>query len=94
MTSYAAGVMASRKAEGMLAPLLESDDDSSTDDSSYDSAGSAASAAEKVKQTPLQKLKSATVYAGLLGGTALSAAAAVMAPSVAVFVMGGLCVLK
>lgn len=55
---YVAGRMASKKAEGMLSPLLGSDDDS-TDTGSN---ASDASSVERVKQTPMEKLKSYGVY--------------------------------
>eukprot|EP00581_Thalassiosira_minuscula_P010488 CAMPEP_0183709740 /NCGR_PEP_ID=MMETSP0737-20130205/5721_1 /TAXON_ID=385413 /ORGANISM="Thalassiosira miniscula, Strain CCMP1093" /LENGTH=344 /DNA_ID=CAMNT_0025937911 /DNA_START=271 /DNA_END=1305 /DNA_ORIENTATION=- len=81
--------MASKKAEGMLAPLLDSDDESSTDASSYDS--DASSKIETEKRTPMQKLKELVVYVGLGGGAALSAGAIVLNPAIAIFVMGGVC---
>lgn len=90
MSSYVAGKMASKKMEGLLAPLLESDDESSTLDSEADS--DASTKVETVKQTPMQKLKSLVVYVGLGGGVVASAAAMVLAPAIAIFVMGGICI--
>ena len=64
-----AGQMATRaassKAEGLLSPLLPVDDDSSSEGD-----GSSASSVEVIKQTPLQKLKTAAVYVVLGGGVA------------------------
>lgn len=55
MTSYVAQRAASKKAEGMLAPLLDSDEESSL---GSDTDSDASSKVETVKQTPMQKLKS------------------------------------
>lgn len=89
MSSYLARKAASKKAEGMLAPLLESDDE----DSSVDSDDSAASEEEEiVKKSPMQKLKTLVVY-GVLGcGVVASAGAMVVAPAIAIWVMGGICI--
>ena len=57
MSSYLARKAASKKAEGMLAPLLESDEESSAASSRSSDDGSEESM-EAVKQTPMQKLKS------------------------------------
>ena len=54
-SSYMAQRAASKKAEGMLAPLLESDDEYST---GSDDDSDASTKVETVKQTPFQKLKS------------------------------------
>lgn len=45
-----------------------------------------------MKQSPLQKLKSLVVYIGLGAGVAASAASMVLAPAIAIFVMGGICI--
>lgn len=82
---------ASKKAEGMLAPLL-SDDESSTGSLDSDADSNASSKVESEKQTPMQKLKSLVVFVGLGGGVAASAAAMVFAPVIAIFVMGGVCI--
>lgn len=82
---------ASKKAEGMLAPLL-SDDESSTGSADSDADSNASSTVSVVKQSPMQKLKSLVVYVGLGGGVAASAAAMVLAPMVMIFVMGGVCI--
>ena len=55
MSSYIAQRAASKKAEGMLAPLLDSDEESSL---GSDTDSDASSKVETVKQSPLQKLKS------------------------------------
>lgn len=89
MSSYIAGKMATSQLEGMLAPLLESDDESST---GSDADSNASSKVETVKQGVFEKLKSLIVYVGLGGGVVLSAAAMVLTPAVAIFVMGGLCI--
>lgn len=85
MSSYVASRMASNKADSMLKPLLDSDDESSSDGSDVDS--SASSKVETVKQTPLQKLKSLLVYIGLGVGAAASVGSMVLAPAIAVIVM-------
>ena len=57
MKSYVASKVAAKKAEGMLAPLMETDDDCESDrDSDVDSSSS--SEIETVKQSPTQVLKS------------------------------------
>lgn len=90
MSGYLAQKAASKKAESLLSPLL-SDDDSSASGSSVGSQDSdASSKVETVKQTPMQKLKSLVVYGGLGCGVAASAAAMVLSPVIAIFVMGGL----
>lgn len=115
--------MASKKAEGLLAPLLDSDDESSTGSCDSDADSDANSKMETVKKSPMQKLKTLLgksslegrfrgkanwycvtdtlhlfllriVYVGLGGGIAASAAAMVLAPVVAIFVMGGVCIAK
>jgi len=84
--------MASRKAESMLTPFLDSDDECTAAGSSAGSDdGSDASSESEAHETKAQKMKHLTVYAGLLGGTAVSAAAMAMSPSVSTFVMGGTC---
>ncbi len=56
-TSYVAGKVASKKAEGLMAPLLKAvDDDGSTESES--TLDSKKSDTETVKLTPMQKLKS------------------------------------
>lgn len=89
MSSYIAGKVASKKAEGMLAPLLDSDDESCT--TSHEGSD-ASSRVETVKKSPMEKLKSLVVYAGLGGGAVLSVGAMVLAPATVVFVAGGLCI--
>jgi len=81
--------MASKKAEGMLAPLLE-DDESATDSDDSSMGSDASSKVETVKQTPMQKLKSAAIYAGLGLGVVASAGAILISPTIPIFVMGGL----
>lgn len=49
--------MASKKAEGLLAPLLDSDDESSTGSCDSDADSDANSKMETVKKSPMQKLK-------------------------------------
>lgn len=90
MSSYAAKYAAKnagKQASGLLEPLIG--DDASLDDS-VDS--DASSKLETVKQSPLEKLKSAAVFLGLGAGLVASAGAMVLAPQVFVFVMGGLCI--
>jgi hypothetical protein len=89
MASMMASRMASKKAEGMLAPLL-SDEDSTTGSDTDDS--DASSKVETVKKSPMQKLKTLIVYIGLGGGVAASAASMVFAPFIATFVMGAICI--
>ncbi len=117
MKNYVASQVAAKKAEGMLAPLIESDDDCESDrDSDADS--STSSQTETVKQSPMQKLKSivgkftvmlrcdgkeffqsnlrwmstATVYLVLAASIAASAAAMVTSPTLATYIMGGICI--
>eukprot|EP00580_Thalassiosira_gravida_P001816 CAMPEP_0201612376 /NCGR_PEP_ID=MMETSP0492-20130828/22881_1 /ASSEMBLY_ACC=CAM_ASM_000837 /TAXON_ID=420259 /ORGANISM="Thalassiosira gravida, Strain GMp14c1" /LENGTH=89 /DNA_ID=CAMNT_0048078855 /DNA_START=58 /DNA_END=323 /DNA_ORIENTATION=+ len=88
MSSYVAKKVAVKKAEGMLAPLLDSDDESSVGSDDSD----AGSKEETVKRSPMEKLKSLAVYSGLGGAVAVSAGAMIISPATAVFVMGGLCI--
>jgi len=89
MSASMGAYMASKKAEGMLAPLLEEDEASSdSDDSSMDS--DASSKVETVKKGPMEKLKSAAVYVGLGLGLVAAAGAMVISPGIPIFVMGGL----
>jgi len=88
MSSYVAKKVAGKKAEGMLAPLLDSDDNSSVGSDDSD----ASSKEETVKRSPMEKLKSLVVYSGLGCGVALSAGAMILSPAIAIFVMGGLCI--
>lgn len=90
MASMMASRMASKKAEGMLAPLL-SDEDSTTGSIDTDDSD-ASSKVETVKKSPMQKLKTLIVYIGLGGGVAASAASMVFAPFIATFVMGAICI--
>lgn len=87
MSTMLATQMASKKAEGMLAPLL-SDEESSID--SDDS--NASSKMETVKKGPLQKLKTFLVYIGVSVGCVASVGAMVLSPAIAIFVMGGICI--
>lgn len=82
--------MASKKAEGLLAPLL-SDDESSTD-SNDDDDSEASSKFETAKKSPMQKLKELLVYVGLAAGAAGSVGAMVLYPATILFVSGGICV--
>lgn len=82
--------MASKKAEGMLSPLLVSDDESSTG-SDTDADSDASTKMETERQTPMQKLKALVVYGVLGAGVAGSAAAMVFMPGVAMFIAGGVC---
>lgn len=72
----------------MLAPLLESDDESSVDSEDSD----ASTQVETVKKTPVEKAKTLAVYVGLGGGVVASIGAMVLAPAIAIFLMGGLCI--
>jgi len=93
MSNYLAGKMAQKQAEGMLSPLLDDDEeDDDTDASSLPT--SDGDDEEKVKRTPMERLKSTLVYGGLCGGVGLSAAAIVFAPAPAVIAMGAVCVLN
>jgi len=82
--SYAA----KKKASGMLAPLLDDEDSSASSDDTGSSSGS--DKVEFEKKSPMEKLKSAAVFAGLGLGLVASAGAMVIAPAVPIFVMGGL----
>mmetsp|Transcript_25726 Transcript_25726/g.46611 ORF Transcript_25726/g.46611 Transcript_25726/m.46611 type:complete len:370 (-) Transcript_25726:98-1207(-) len=88
MPSYVAKKVAGKKMEGMMSPLLDSDDDTSVGSDDSD----ASSEEETVKRSPMEKLKSLVVNSGLGGSAALSVGAMVLSPSIAVFAMGGLCV--
>lgn len=56
MEQYVTSQLAAKTADGMLAPLIDSDDDESDENSDYDS--SASIKVETVKPTPMQVLKS------------------------------------
>eukprot|EP00584_Thalassiosira_punctigera_P005699 CAMPEP_0172531640 /NCGR_PEP_ID=MMETSP1067-20121228/4961_1 /TAXON_ID=265564 ORGANISM="Thalassiosira punctigera, Strain Tpunct2005C2" /NCGR_SAMPLE_ID=MMETSP1067 /ASSEMBLY_ACC=CAM_ASM_000444 /LENGTH=371 /DNA_ID=CAMNT_0013316039 /DNA_START=157 /DNA_END=1272 /DNA_ORIENTATION=+ len=93
MQSKAAMHAMTKKAEGLLEPLIEGDERSvSSDESSHYSGSSASSISVEVKQTPSQKLKTGLVSLGLGVGVVASAAAMVLQPEVAVFVMGGVAI--
>lgn len=85
MSTYLAKKAAKQKAGALLEPLLS--DDESSDDDSDDSTNSED---EVEKQTPLQKLKTMTVYGVLTAGVGISAAAMVFSPVMMVFVSGGI----
>lgn len=90
-TSYVAGKVASQKAEGLLAPLLEAaDDDGST--ASESTFNSKKSDIETVKLSPMQKLKSTAILLIFAAGVAASVVAMIISPAVVVFVMGGVCI--
>lgn len=83
------------KMEGMLAPLLESDEvgcPSSDEDSVYSDASKESVASIKAKQTAMQMIKTAVAYLALTVGAVASVGAMVIAPATAVFIMGGVCV--
>lgn len=56
MERYVTSQLAAKTADGMLTPLIDSDDDDSDEDSDFDS--SASVKVETVKRTPMQVLKS------------------------------------
>lgn len=90
MSSYAAKYAAKnagKQVSGMLEPLI-GDDDSMDDSEDSD----ASSKLETVKRSPLEQLKSAAVFLGLGAGLVASAGAMVLAPTVFVFVMAGVCI--
>eukprot|EP00956_Cyclotella_meneghiniana_P041023 scaffold212280_cov23-Cyclotella_meneghiniana.AAC.1 len=72
MSTYLAKKAAKQKVDSFLQPLL-SDDESSDDDGS--STDNHPEDDEVEKQTPLQKLKTMTVYGVLMAGVGMSAAA-------------------
>jgi len=90
----------SKKAEGMLEPLLsiiDEDDSSSSSSSSdessqYSNSTGASSISVKVKRTKMQKLKTGVVTVSLGIGVVVSAGAMIITPVTAVFVMGGVLV--
>ena len=87
MSSFLAKKAAQSKASSLLEPLL-SDDESSDDETSH------SQEFEIEKQSPLQKLKTMTVYAVLTAGVGLSVAAMLISPMTLVFVAGGICCAK
>ena len=91
MHAYLAEKAAKQKVDSFLEPLL-SDDESSDDECPSDSTKNPEDEVEK--QTPLQKLKTMTVYGVLMAGVGMSAAAMVLSPVVMVFVAGGICCAK
>ena len=91
MSTYLAKKAAKQKVDSFLQPLL-SDDESSDDGSLITSTDNPQDEVEK--QTPLQKLKTMTVYGVLTAGVGMSAAAMVLSPVVMVFVAGGICCAK
>eukprot|EP00956_Cyclotella_meneghiniana_P022789 scaffold43448_cov51-Cyclotella_meneghiniana.AAC.11 len=88
MHAYLAEKAAKQKVGSFLEPLL-SDDESSDDECPSDPTKNPEDEVEK--QTPLQKLKTMTVYGVLMAGVGMSAAAMVLSPVVMVFVAGGIC---
>ena len=56
MDRYVTSHLAAKTADGMLTPLMDSDDDDSDEDSDFDS--SASFKVETIKRTPMQVLKS------------------------------------
>ena len=91
MHAYLAEKAAKQKVDSFLEPLL-SDDESSDDDSADSTKNPEKDEVEK--QTPLQKLKTMTVYGVLMAGVGMSAAAMFLSPVVMVFVAGGICCAK
>jgi len=82
------------KMEGLLAPLLEVDEDasaSSDEDSAYSGLSNHSIISVKVKQTATEMIKTAVAYLGLTVGAAASVGAMVIVPAVAVFIMAGVC---
>ena len=90
MSTYLAKKAAKQKVDSFLQPLLSDDESSDDDGSSTDNHPED----EVEKQTPLQKLKTKTVYGVLTAGVGMSAAAMVLSPVVMVFVAGGICCAK
>jgi len=76
-----------KKAEGLLEPLLEGDEDDSSASSDESSLYSSSTVSIQVKPTAMQWIKTAVVTLGLGAGVAASAASIVFAPVVAVIVM-------
>jgi len=90
MERYVTSQLAAKTADGMLTPLIDSDDDDSDEDSDFDS--SASVKVETVKRTPMQVLKSLVVYIVLGAGIAASVAAMVYAPTIITYIMSGVCI--
>jgi len=94
MSNYTASMAArsaSKKAEGMLQPLLSDDEDASTA-TSGSSSSSESTEFEKFKPTIMQRVRQAVVNVCLLGGAGGSVAAMVLAPAIMVFIAGGICI--
>lgn len=97
MSSYVVGKRTSRESESlsdesMLTPLLSDEEASVDSDGGLSQDSDASMRAETIKQTPMQIIKSLAVYVGLCAGIAASAAAIALAPSIVVFIMGGICI--
>lgn len=90
MDRYVTSQLAAKTADGMLTPLIDSDDDESDEESDFDS--SASLKVETIKPTPMQVLKSLVVYLVLGAGIATSVAAMVYAPTIITYIMGGVCI--
>lgn len=68
MERYVTSQLAAKTADGMLTPLIDSDDDDSDEDSDFDS--SASVKVETVKRTPMQVLKSLVGKHNIMTGRA------------------------
>ncbi|KAL7552925.1 hypothetical protein ACHAWF_016175 [Thalassiosira exigua] len=89
-----AAVHAYNKAEGLLQPLIEADNESvSSDEMSYYS-GSASSVPVEAKPTAMQMLVTAVVSLGLAAGAAASVGVIVLNPATIVYAMAGVCLVN
>jgi hypothetical protein len=90
--SYMARKATAKKAEGIMEPLLDAIVEDSDDELTAYSFRS--DTLESVKLTPMQKIKIFAVYLLISGGVAVSVASMILAPLTAVFVMGGVFLVK
>jgi hypothetical protein len=92
--SYMARKATAKKAEGIMEPLLDAIVEDSDDESELTARSFRSDTLESVKLTPMQKIKIFAVYLLISGGVAVSVASMILEPLTAVFVMGGVFLVK
>lgn len=92
--SYMARKATAKKAEGIMEPLIDAIVGDSDDESELTARSFRSDTLESVKRAPLQKIKIFAVYLLISGGVAVSVASMILAPLTAVFVMGGVFLVK
>ena len=92
--SYMARKATAKKAEGIMEPLLDAIVEDSDEESELTARSFRSDTLETVKLTPMQKIKIFAVYLLISGGVAVSVASMILKPLTAVFVMGGVFLVK